>query len=85
VSAGSRCADSAALSVRGATATWRGALAARWRGIRQACRQMFGIPDFDRYLAHMQSHHPDAPLLSERDFHAAAIDRRYGAARPRCC
>ena len=57
----------------------------RWQALRQACRQMFGIPDFDRYLAHMRSRHPDAPVLSEREFHAMAIDRRYGAARPRCC
>jgi uncharacterized short protein YbdD (DUF466 family) len=60
-------------------------LRARLRLLRQACRQMFGIPDFDRYCAHMQAKHPGAPLLSEREFHAMAIDRRYGAARPRCC
>ena len=58
---------------------------ARLRGIRRAFRQVFGIPDFDRYREHMQARHPGAPLLSEREFHAMAIDRRYGAARPRCC
>ena len=57
----------------------------RWRALRQALRQVFGIPDFERYRAHMQERHPGAPLLSEREFHAMAIDRRYGAARPRCC
>ena len=57
----------------------------RWQLLRQAGRQMFGIPDFDRYCAHMQARHPGAPVLSEREFHALAIDRRYGAARPRCC
>jgi uncharacterized short protein YbdD (DUF466 family) len=60
-------------------------LRARLQRLRQACRQMFGIPDFDRYRAHMQATHPGQPLLSEREFHAMAIDRRYGAARPRCC
>ena len=64
-----------------ARAPWR----ARLRLLRQAWRQMFGIPDFDRYRAHMQAKHPDAPLLTAREFHAMAIDRRYGAARPRCC
>jgi len=58
---------------------------ARWQAIRRALRQMFGIPDFDRYREHMRTKHPGAPLLSEREFHAMAIDRRYGAARPRCC
>lgn len=57
----------------------------RLRRIRQACRQMFGIPDYERYAAHMQAQHPDKPLLSEREFHVLAIDRRYGASRPRCC
>ena len=64
-----------------APASWR----SRLQALRQAGRQMFGIPDFDRYRAHMQAKHPGAPLLSEREFHAMAIDRRYGAARPRCC
>lgn len=57
----------------------------RVQQLRQACRQMFGIPDYDRYLAHRQSRHPGEPVLSERDFHAMAIDHRYGAGRPRCC
>jgi uncharacterized short protein YbdD (DUF466 family) len=46
---------------------------------------MFGIPDYERYAAHMQARHPDKPLLSEREFHAMAIDIRYGGSRPRCC
>jgi uncharacterized short protein YbdD (DUF466 family) len=64
-----------------APASWR----ARLRLVRQACRQVFGIPDFERYCAHLKAKHPGAPLPSEREFHAMAIDRRYGAARPRCC
>jgi uncharacterized short protein YbdD (DUF466 family) len=63
----------------------RATLRARLKMLRQACRQMFGIPDFERYCAHLQAKHPGAPLPSEREFHAMAIDRRYGAARPRCC
>ena len=61
------------------------AVPGRWRRARQALRQLFGIPDFERYVAHMHARHPGEPLLSEREFHAMAIDRRYGAARPRCC
>jgi len=60
-------------------------LRTRVRQIRRAFRQMFGIPDFDRYVEHMQLRHPGEPVLSERKFYAMAIDRRYGAARPRCC
>ncbi|HVN42238.1 MAG TPA: YbdD/YjiX family protein [Steroidobacteraceae bacterium] len=57
----------------------------RFEALRRAGRQMFGIPDFERYCAHMREKHPGAPLMSEREFCAAAIDHRYGAGRPRCC
>jgi len=57
----------------------------RMRGIRQICRQLFGIPDYERYLAHAAAHHPGAPVLSRRDFCAQAIERKYGNSGPRCC
>ena len=57
----------------------------RMRGIRQICRQLFGIPDYERYLAHAAEHHPGAPVLSRRDFCAQAIERKYGKSGPRCC
>jgi uncharacterized short protein YbdD (DUF466 family) len=57
----------------------------RARAVRQACRQIFGIPDYERYLAHMAAQHPDLPVLSRREFFARAIDRKYGKSGPRCC
>jgi uncharacterized short protein YbdD (DUF466 family) len=57
----------------------------RMRGVRQVCRQMFGIPDYERYLAHAAARHPGAPILSRRDFCARAIERKYGKSGPRCC
>jgi uncharacterized short protein YbdD (DUF466 family) len=58
---------------------------ARAQAIRQTCRRLLGIPDYDGYLAHRQQQHPGQAVLSEREFHATAIDRKYGAAGPRCC
>ncbi len=55
------------------------------RSIRQNARQVFGIPDYERYLAHCAAHHPGAPVLSKRDFFAQAIDRKYCKSGPRCC
>jgi uncharacterized short protein YbdD (DUF466 family) len=55
------------------------------RTARAACLQIFGIPDYDRYVAHAERHHPGEPLLSEREFHARAIDRRYSRRGARCC
>ena len=57
----------------------------RARGIGQICRQLFGIPDYERYLAHAAEHHPGARVLSRRDFCAQAIERKYGKSGPRCC
>jgi uncharacterized short protein YbdD (DUF466 family) len=56
------------------------------RQARGAYLQMFGIPDYERYLAHMADHHPELTPLSRREFAAQAIDRRYnGGGGRRCC
>jgi uncharacterized short protein YbdD (DUF466 family) len=57
----------------------------RAHGVRQICRQLFGIPDYERYLAHAAAHHPGEPVLSRREFYAQAIERKYGKSGPRCC
>ena len=63
----------------------KGAVLDKARAIRQVCRQLFGIPDYERYLAHAADHHPGSPVLSRRDFCAQAIERKYGKGGPRCC
>jgi uncharacterized short protein YbdD (DUF466 family) len=80
---GLTAAQSDAASTLGDAA--KGAVFDRVRGIRQVCRQLFGIPDYERYLAHAAAHHPGAPVLSRRDFCALAIERKYGKSGPRCC
>jgi uncharacterized short protein YbdD (DUF466 family) len=55
------------------------------RAIRQAYLQLFGIPDYDRYVEHMAWRHPSARVLSRREFCAQAIDRKYARNGPRCC
>jgi uncharacterized short protein YbdD (DUF466 family) len=80
----------AAVPVRGANAgAVSNALATRLselaRTMRGACAQMFGIPDYERYIEHMASHHPCDPLLSRREFFIGAIDRKYSCNGPRCC
>jgi uncharacterized short protein YbdD (DUF466 family) len=57
----------------------------RLRGLRQACRQVFGIPDYERYLEHAAAHHPGQPVLSRSEFFNRSIDRKYGKSGPRCC
>jgi len=80
--------DAAAAAVAAAAAgtyTPDARLRDRLRVVRQACRQVFGIPDYERYLAHMAAHHAGEPMLSRREFFARSIDRKYGKSGPRCC
>lgn len=63
-----------------------GRLGALARAIRRGYLQMFGIPDYDAYLAHRAARHPGQPVLSRRAFAARAIDRRYGGGKgAKCC
>ena len=62
-----------------------GRLRDRVRTLRQACRQIVGIPDYERYVEHMAKHHAGDPVLSRDEFFARSIDRKYGRNGPRCC
>jgi len=63
----------------------RGALRERARNLCSACRQVFGMPDYERYLAHAAQRHPGAPVLTRSDFFVQAIERKYGKGGARCC
>ena len=62
-----------------------GRLRLRMRGFCSACRQVFGIPDYERYLAHAAQRHPGAPVLTRGDFCAREIERKFGRGSARCC
>ena len=58
----------------------------RARYLCSACRQVFGMPDYERYLTHAAARHPGGPVLTRGDFFAQAIERKYGkGAGARCC
>ena len=69
----------------GGDQTWSARLRARAGLVRQGWLQVFGIPDYERYLAHRAAHHPSEAVLSRREFFAQAIDRKYCRSGPRCC
>jgi uncharacterized short protein YbdD (DUF466 family) len=56
----------------------------RWR---EALDRLLGLPNYERYIAHMQAAHPECAPLSRRSFYDEAQRRRYesGPDRPRCC
>ena len=82
---GLSAAPSGAAGTPGKVSATKEAVSGRAHGIGQICRQLFGIPDYERYLAHAAAHHPDLPVLSRREFYARAIERKYGKSGPRCC
>ena len=55
------------------------------RDARQVCRQIFGIPDYERYLAHAAERHPGKPVLSRSVYCAQVIEHKYGKGGQRCC
>ncbi len=48
-------------------------------------RQITGMPDYARYLAHMAQRHSECPVLSEREFFDQYVNARYGNGASRCC
>ena len=48
-------------------------------------RCVIGAPDYERYLAHVSSRHPDLTPLSRDEFARDALARRYDRPGSRCC
>ena len=65
--------------------TGQAGLQRRLRSLCTACRQLFGMPDYERYLAHAAERHPGAPVLTRNDYFVQAIERKYGKGGMRCC
>ena len=80
--ASSSAGDTGASAAAGAPAV---RLRDRVRALRQACRQIVGVPDYERYVEHMAKHHPGDAVLPRDEFFARSIDRKYGRNGPRCC
>ncbi|NMZ95210.1 YbdD/YjiX family protein [Pseudomonas panacis] len=52
----------------------------------QAARLMVGIPDYDTYVEHMQTKHPDKPMMDYKAFFRERQEARYGGkGGPKCC
>jgi uncharacterized short protein YbdD (DUF466 family) len=54
----------------------------------QTARLMVGVPDYDNYVAHRQSTHPDQPIMTHREFFRERQEARYAVSKGRfrgCC
>ncbi len=55
--------------------------------ITQSFRLMVGVPEYSTYVRHMQSTHPDRPIMSYEAFFRERQEMRYGGNGKvnRCC
>ena len=56
-----------------------------WRKLVQVARSIIGVPDYDAYLHHCRTHHPDQPPMDYRAFFRERQDARYRGTGGRCC
>ncbi|ACS84766.1 MULTISPECIES: YbdD/YjiX family protein [Musicola] len=54
----------------------------------QAARMLVGIPDYDNYVQHMKTNHPDQDVMTYEAFFRERQQARYGGSGKggfRCC
>jgi uncharacterized short protein YbdD (DUF466 family) len=56
-----------------------------WRRVVSTLKQIAGMPDYERYLRHMRTTHPDQKLISPGEYTAEYLKRRYESGANRCC
>ncbi len=55
------------------------------RGVAWYLREVSGETGYERYVAHVRREHPDAAVMSRRDFERRRADDRDANPRARCC
>jgi uncharacterized short protein YbdD (DUF466 family) len=60
-------------------------MAAWLREAASVLRRVVGAPDYERYLAHARSAHPDCAPLSREEFVRSRLEDRYSRPGARCC
>jgi uncharacterized short protein YbdD (DUF466 family) len=53
--------------------------------VAKVVRRIIGVPDYDRYVAHVHSHHPGETPMCRRDFEKQRILDKYSRPGGRCC
>jgi uncharacterized short protein YbdD (DUF466 family) len=56
-----------------------------WQGSVRMCRQIIGVPDYDRYVAHLREHHPERAVPTYIEFFNERQQARYRGGGGRCC
>lgn len=53
--------------------------------IAQGLRAVLGAPDYLRYVQHLRDNHPEAEVLTRKDFFRDRMENRYSKPGARCC
>lgn len=48
-------------------------------------QRVIGVPDYERYAAHMRAHHPGVEPMSREEFMRQRLVDRYSKPGARCC
>ena len=48
-------------------------------------RRVVGVPDYDRYVAHVAERHPDVVPMTREDFERVRLEDKYSRPGQRCC
>ena len=57
----------------------------RLHRVARVLRVVIGVPDYDRYLAHVRRRHPGRTPLTREAFLAERLEARYSRPGSRCC
>jgi uncharacterized short protein YbdD (DUF466 family) len=60
-------------------------LSVRLQRVLRVIRSIIGAPDYERYVAHMESHHPGCAVMSRDEFMRQRLESRYSRPGSRCC
>ena len=61
------------------------ALLVRLQRVLRVIRSIIGAPDYERYVAHMELHHPGCAVMSRDEFMRQRLESRYSRPGSRCC
>lgn len=48
-------------------------------------RRIVGVPDYDRYVAHVRDCHPGTVAMTREEFERSRLEDRYSRPGQRCC
>ena len=60
-------------------------LRSAWTLAARTARLSIGLPDYDAYVAHVRTRHPERTPMDREAFFRERMQARYGRGRSRCC